>query len=182
MTVSIDLFKKAMSRFASGVTVVTTRSGAELAGLTASSFSSVSVDPLLILVCIGKRAWPHTLIRSSRVFGVNVLNTEQLYLAERFAGMGASQMDRFADLSYRTASTGSPILPGSSIFLDCQLWAEYEGGDHTIFVGEVIDGEVRDEGAPLIYHQRRWASTMQLERPTLPPPPSEPHVNDSEHR
>lgn len=173
MPVTNDLFKRAMSQFASGVTVVTTRHNGQNIGITASSFSSVSIDPPLVLVCINKRLFTHNVIAESGVFAVNVLSAHQLELGKRFAGMspenkGAVSSDRFAGVDVRTAVTGSPLLSGSLAWVDCSVWAVYDGGDHSIFVGEVKDLDVSELDTPLLYHNRLWRRSEAISTPTVP--------------
>jgi len=168
MTVHPDDFKRAMAQFASGVTVVTTRYGGVPLGVTASSFTSLSLDPPLVLVSLAKRLFTHKAIAESGVFAVNVLGAHQVELGMRFAGMRPEIKDRFAGLHTTTAVTGSPLLPDTLAWVDCTVWAMYDGGDHTIFVGEVQDLAVSDLDRPLLYHNRLWRRTEALEIPTVP--------------
>ena len=149
------LFRDILSQFASGVTVVTTRNGDTLHGLTVSSFCSVSLEPPLILVCIDKKASSHPVLQTSKRFAVNFLTAAQQDISNRFADPKRSPEERFQGLAVRTAVTQSPILPDVLAYLDCEVYAEYDGGDHTIFVGKVVAGEV-GEGAPLLYWNRGY--------------------------
>jgi hydroxymethylglutaryl-CoA lyase len=163
-----DNFKRAMSQFASGVTVVTTKHGETPIGITASSFSSLSLDPPLVMVNLNKKLFTHNVIAESGFFAVNVLSARQLDLGMRFAGMKPEIKDRFAGLNVTTAATGAPLLPDSLAWVDCSVWAMYDGGDHTIFVGEVRDLAVSDFDMPLLYHNRLWRRSEALEVPTVP--------------
>ncbi len=149
------LFRDILSQFASGVTIVTTRNGETLHGLTVSSFCSVSLEPPLILVCIDKKASSHPVLQTSKRFAVNFLTAAQQDISNRFADPRRSPEERFQGLAVRTAVTQSPILPDVLAYLDCEVYAEYDGGDHTIFVGKVVAGEV-GEGAPLLYWNRGY--------------------------
>ena len=149
------LFRDILSQFASGVTVVTTRNGDTLHGLTVSSFCSVSLEPPLILVCIDKKASSHPVLQTSKRFAVNFLTAAQQDISNRFADPRRSPEERFQGLAVRTAVTQSPILPDVLAYLDCEVYAEYDGGDHTIFVGKVVAGEV-GEGTPLLYWNRGY--------------------------
>ncbi|MEO8499641.1 MAG: flavin reductase family protein [Vicinamibacteria bacterium] len=155
---SVDprFFLEAMSRFASGVTVVTAHHGGERVGLTASSFVSVSKDPPLVLVCVANTLLAREAIEKSGAFAVNILGVHQLEAGLRFAGLKPEPSDRFEGLSWDTGVTGSPLLEGSLASLDCRLHAAHEGGDHTIFVGEVLDARLADTGEALVYHSRVW--------------------------
>jgi flavin reductase (DIM6/NTAB) family NADH-FMN oxidoreductase RutF len=164
MPISVETFKTAMSRFATGVTVVTTRHGDIVHGMTVNAFCSVSLEPLLVLVSIAKPLRSHSLINESGVFAVNILSLDQMEYGERFAGRIPDTEDRFAGIPYTTGVTGSPLLPGSLAWVDCRVWARYDGGDHTLFVGEVLDGAISDKGEPLLYYSSRW-SQLALEGP-----------------
>ncbi len=151
-------FKEAMSRFATGVTIVTTKDGETVHGLTASAFCSLSLEPPLVLVCVARTIRSHDMIARAGNFAVNILNATQRPLGERFAGLIPDVEDRFEGLTYTSAVTGAPILPDVLAWVDCRVWAAYDGGDHTIFVGEVLAAGVNDPlQAPLLYFHRHWA-------------------------
>jgi flavin reductase (DIM6/NTAB) family NADH-FMN oxidoreductase RutF len=156
MAFDAQSFKQALAQFASGVTVVTTQHAGERAGVTASSFTSLSLEPPLVLVCLAKGLSAYQLFAQSGVFAVNVLGVHQLELGQRFAGLLPDSEDRFDGLAYGTATTGSPLLPDSLCWLDCRVWNIYDGGDHSIFVGEVLDLDVADANNPLLYYKRDW--------------------------
>jgi hydroxymethylglutaryl-CoA lyase len=168
MTFDPSDFKRAMSQFASGVTIVTTKHGDTPIGNTASSFTSLSLEPPLVLVSLNKKLFTHNVIAESGVFAVNVLSARQLEIGMRFAGMKPEIKDRFAGLKTHTAVSGSPLLPESLAWVDCAVWAMYDGGDHTIFVGEVKDLSVSELDMPLLYHNRLWRRSEALEIPTVP--------------
>jgi flavin reductase (DIM6/NTAB) family NADH-FMN oxidoreductase RutF len=149
-------FKNAMAQWASGVTVVTSVHEGRNVGITASSFSSVSLEPPRILVCIAKHLFTHGVVTHSGVFAVSILGVEHLEWGMRFAGMFPEIEDRFAGINYTTAETGCPILPGALGWLDCRVAHAYDGGDHTIFVGEVIAAGAEEDGAPILYFHRTW--------------------------
>jgi flavin reductase (DIM6/NTAB) family NADH-FMN oxidoreductase RutF len=163
MAIHPHTFKKAMSRFASGVTVVTTQYRGEKHGMTASSFCSVSLDPPLVLVCIAKHVRSHEFIKKSGVFAVNILGADQLDWGMRFAGLKPEIKDRFNGINYTSAVTCSPILPGTLGWVDCEVHQAYAGGDHTIFVGEVVAGDVSEKSQPLLYYNRVWRELAYLE-------------------
>src|SRR6478735_5491725 len=149
-------FRDVMAQWPSGVTVVTTLVDGAWHGMTASSFSSVSLDPPLVSVCLDRRLYSHGLISSSGVFGINVLAKDQAEVARVFAGMVPGVEDRFAGESWTTAETGTPLLDSALGWLDCRVVHEYPGGDHTIFVGEVVAGHAARRTAPLLFHSRGW--------------------------
>ncbi len=145
-------FKQAVARFASGVTIVTTALHDEMHGITASAFSSLSLDPLQVLVCIKSDSRLTEMIVASGVFAVNILAAEQRDLSDYFArpGRPPARLDD-PDLPFRPGQTGAPILRGALAHLDCTLAAAHPGGDHTIFVGEVCATGYAEERAPLVY-------------------------------
>lgn len=153
--VTPNAFKGAMSRFASGVTVVTMCVSGVNHGLTVSAFTSVSAEPPLILVCLGKRQRSHALLDSSGGFAVNILSAAQQDLGARFAV--APPEDRFSGLDCFTAHTGAPILRGSLAWMDCRIRTTLDSGDHGIFIGEVLAlGIAEEEQQPLVYYDRSW--------------------------
>ena len=168
MTFDPNDFKRAMGQFASGVTVVTTKHGDTPIGITASSFTSLSLNPPLVLVSLDKKLFTHNVIAESGFFAVNVLSARQLELGMRFAGMKPEIKDRFAGLDIHIAETGAPLLPNSLAWVDCKVWNMYDGGDHTIFVGEVKALSVSDLDMPLLYHNRLWRRSEALDVPTVP--------------
>src|SRR6478752_10264312 len=151
-------FRDVMAQWPSGVTVVTRLADGAWHGMTASSFSSVSLDPPLVSVCLDRRLYSHGLISAGGVFGVNVLAKDQAEVARRFAGMvpGLAVADRFDGENWTTADTGVPLLDSALGWLDCKVVHEYPGGDHTIFVGEVVAGHAASRTAPLLFHSRSW--------------------------
>lgn len=158
-----NLFREAMSRFASGVTVVTASRGAERFGLTVSSFVSVSVEPALVLVCIARTLQAHNIIAESGAFAVNILGVHQLEVGRRFAGLTLETGDRFVGLACAARVTGAPLLTDSLASLDCRLQAAHPGGDHTIFVGAVVDVLLSRDEPPLLYHNRLWRRSEPIE-------------------
>jgi flavin reductase (DIM6/NTAB) family NADH-FMN oxidoreductase RutF len=148
LKISKDEFRAALGRFASGVTVVTTRDDENrLHGITVSAFCSVSLEPPLILVCIDKEAGSHYAFEQSRAFIVNILREDQQYLSDRFA----SQLpDKFDGVKYRAGIENLPVLEDVLVNLECRLVNAYDGGDHTIYIGEIVVSTV-NEGKPLIY-------------------------------
>ncbi len=156
MPIDPDLFRQVMSQFATGITIVTTRAGPEIHGLTANAFCSVSLEPPLVLVCVDKKAHSHDLIHEGRNFAVNILNASQEALARRFSTNNLPANERFAGIKFHTEATGAPILSESLGWLDCKLFAAYAGGDHTIFVGEVVALGRHQGDDPLLYFRSKY--------------------------
>jgi flavin reductase (DIM6/NTAB) family NADH-FMN oxidoreductase RutF len=154
-------FRRIVGQFATGVVAVTTRTDEGLHGLTANAFCSVSLEPPLVLVCVDRLARGHDRILEARAFGISVLTDRQEFLAERFAGRAPLVNARFEGVPYRTASTGAPLLTDAVAWLDCRLWATYDGGDHSIFVGEVLAAALTNEAArPLLFHRGGYAHRL----------------------
>ena len=142
--------RDAMSRFLTGVTIVTTRGLDGLPyGLTVNSFNSVSLDPPLVLWSLDLRHDKAELFRRSGGFTVNIMAGDSTDLIRRFA---ASDAERFTNTDWHEGRIGQPILDSALASMECRLWAEYPGGDHVIFVGEVIDIRTRD-GQPAAYYK-----------------------------
>jgi len=156
MTIDPQLFRETMAHWASGVTVVTTQVDGQRTGITVSSFASLSLHPPQILVCVNKKLHTHEAIQTSRNFAVNILGIEHQEWGMRFAGMFPDLTDRFQGIESHTAVTGSPILSNALSWLDCEVRQAFDGGDHTIFVGEVVATAARTEGAPILYYKRHW--------------------------
>jgi flavin reductase (DIM6/NTAB) family NADH-FMN oxidoreductase RutF len=153
MAVDKDTFKKALGAFCSGVTIVTFNSRGAIHGLTVSAFSSLSLDPPLILVCIKKDGLSHSLLVETRHLAVNILSRDQVELCTRFANPDLSSEERFEAVPFRLSQNGAPIFDGVVASLDCRITDNLDGGDHTIFVGEVQETEVDEEREPLVYYK-----------------------------
>ena len=148
-------FRDALGQFVTGVTLVTARAGAaDRVGVTVNSFTSVSLDPPLVLFCLGRQAQSLPVILSARSFAVNVLGRDQQAIAERFA----TNPRAWADLDTQSWVTGAPILRDVPAALDCQLHATHDGGDHVIVIGRVVQLDAADDAAPLGYHRGRYVA------------------------
>ena len=154
MSFSRSDLKNAFARRATGVTIVTARAGDRIHGMTVSAFTEVSLDPPLLLICIDRAAKMQALIEAAGAFAVNILARGQEPLAESFARKEAEDR-RFSDLACETAVTGAPLLAGAIAQLDCRLESAHEAGDHTIYIGEVVDLRVSD-GDPLVFYDRGY--------------------------
>ena len=146
--------KNAYARWATGVTVVTTRAGDCIHGMTVSAFTEVSLDPPLVLVCIDETSETRSVISESKVFAVNILERGQADLSMRFAAK-EDEDRRFSGVDYQTGVTGAPLLAGTVANLDCRLMDTHEVGDHFIFIGEVVALQLFD-GEPLMFHDRTY--------------------------
>jgi len=155
LPIDADTFRDVMSRWASGVTVVTSESGGRVHGMTASSFTSLSLNPPLALVCIGKDRLTHALIEEHGCFGIHILDQPMQEISDRCAGFRGEDGHWLDDLPVRRASTGAPILGEALAWMDCTLWKLEDGGDHTIFIGEIQAAGSRT-GSPLLWYRRGY--------------------------
>jgi flavin reductase (DIM6/NTAB) family NADH-FMN oxidoreductase RutF len=139
-----------LGHFASGVTVVTAQGEQGPIGFTCQSFSSLSLDPPLVVIAPARtsRTWPR--LRELGRFCVNVLAEDQTDLSVAFARSGA---DKFAGVPWRPSRTGQPVLEGVVAWIDCELWAEYDGGDHTLVAAQVLDLGADPGRRPLLFHR-----------------------------
>ena len=145
-------FRLALGQFATGVTVITAERGPEqVHGMTANSFTSVSLDPLLILVCVDEDAKLLPLIKNQERFGVSILKENQQAISEYFARPEESaEIEKRLGIRYRWTKNGIPLLEEALAHLTCEVVSSYAAGDHTIFIAEVKSVEVY-EGEPLLY-------------------------------
>jgi flavin reductase len=142
-----------MARFATGVSVVAARHGPLLAGMTANAIASISIDPPLMMASIGKRAETHGAIIGSHAFAISILAADQRDLADCFARpTTAEKLIGFCGALWEEAETGSPILDGALAFFDCRLAQRNDGGDHTIFLGEIVAAGFREDAEPLLWY------------------------------
>ncbi len=137
MALDIDFFRKVMGQFATGVTIATTHGQSGPAGLTVNSFTSVSLRPLLVLICVDVRSQALPFLRESGVFAINILTQEQERLANLFATPSEERYTFFGHVRYASAVTGAPIIEETLGFIDARIVTEYPGGDHIIFLGQV---------------------------------------------
>jgi flavin reductase (DIM6/NTAB) family NADH-FMN oxidoreductase RutF len=151
--ISPEEFRQVMRHWASGVTVVTTRRKGGIHGMTASSFSSVSLHPPLILVCVDRRNRTHEHVQEQGVFAVHILAEGQEELSRQCAGRYGEVGNELHDVAYQEGKSGAPILEECLAYLECRLVHSFDGGDHTIFVGEVIDTGGLGNGRPLLYFE-----------------------------
>lgn len=154
MPVTTDEFRAALGRFASGVTVVTTRDKqGQMHGLTVSAFNSLSLTPPLVLICIERETASHDAFSEAGAFVVNILTAEQETLSRHFA---TPLEDKFAGIAYHKGINDIPVLENTLANLECRIIQSFEGGDHTIFVGEVEEVLMRDT-PPLVYYRGGYA-------------------------
>lgn len=150
-------FRKALGQFATGVTVVTVeREPGSVFGMTANAFTSVSLHPMLILVCVDEKAKILPLLRRKKHFGVSVLKQHQQAVSEYFAqGVQNAEAEKRLAIHYRWTPSNVPVLEDASLQLSCAVVAEHIAGDHTIFVAKVEDAEIPG-GDPLLFYRGEY--------------------------
>ena len=150
-------FRKALGSFATGVTVITVDYEGEVNGMTANAFTSVSLDPPLVLVCVDHRARTHAHLYARKRFGVNVLAENQQTISEYYAcpAQDHRNAEQEAGARFDRTSHGTPVLRGALAYLECRLHTAQDAGDHTIFIAEVEEVVVRD-GDPLLYYRTEY--------------------------
>ena len=152
MTLSADEFRNALGCFATGVTVITMENAGKVHGMTANAFCSVSLDPLLVLVCVDQRTLTHELMHEKQRFGINVLAADQERISLYYADPDRLHHDAEERAGARFDRTrhGTPVLHGALAYLECRMHSAQQAGDHTIFVAAVEDAVVR-AGSPLLF-------------------------------
>jgi flavin reductase ActVB len=156
-------FSRALSKWAAGVTIVTTvTEKGQRWGFTASAFSSLSLDPPLVLVCLDSGADCHTVFDRTHHFAVNILRPTHEALALLFASKGA---DKFAGGRFTVGESGVPILPDALASIECRVERRLPGGDHTILIGTVLFSHI-EEGRPLVYYGRAFHEIAPRRRPS----------------
>lgn len=153
----MDDLRKVMRNWASGVTVVTAKDGGQSHGMTVSAFTSISLQPPLVLVSLEKTSRTHDLVQKSRHFGVTILADDQIDISDRFAGrIPAFDDNRFLGLAIETMTSGVPFIVGGLAYLDCHIVHTYDTGLHTLFIGEVDASCTALAGKPLLYHDQDY--------------------------
>jgi flavin reductase (DIM6/NTAB) family NADH-FMN oxidoreductase RutF len=152
-------FRTAMSRFASGITIMSTLQGGVAHAMTANAFTSVSLDPPLVLVCVDKGVRMHDAVQECGYWAVSVLAAGHRPVAERFAKSGRDLHSQFDGVeTVPGPKTGCPLIAGALSWLECRTWASYDGGDHTIVVGEVLSvgADESVDPAALVYYSGQY--------------------------
>jgi flavin reductase (DIM6/NTAB) family NADH-FMN oxidoreductase RutF len=150
MPIDKNELRRIMGHFATGVTIITTISKEGVAyGLTANAFTSVSLEPPLLLISVDRKAESYPFFEESKVFNINILREDQEGLSRRFAVSGGN---KFEGIAYHRGAGNVPILDDTLAHIECRLYATYDGGDHTLHLGEVLEAETR-EGKPLLFYR-----------------------------
>jgi flavin reductase (DIM6/NTAB) family NADH-FMN oxidoreductase RutF len=157
-------FRKAMRQLTGGVSVVTAGRGRDISGMTVTSVSSLSVDPPALIVSVNRESSSWPLVKCYGFFGVNILTSDQIDIAERFTGKGGLKgADRFAGARWTTRASGVPLLVGALAAIDCEVEDIVERHSHAIVIGRVLDVAVSARTAALAYWQGRYVAIDQDE-------------------
>ena len=149
-------YRDVWGNFATGVTVITTDCDGWLHGMTANGVTSVSLDPTLMLVCVDKGARCHAQLSRAGAFGVSLLGEDQKDLSNLFARGGDPEEGALRGAAFHLGPNGTPLLDDSLAWLECRIHEIHEGGDHDIFVGEILAGDA-SEGQPLLFYSGKYA-------------------------
>ena len=143
---------RALRKLTTGIYIVTTKKGSQINGMVASWVSQVSFSPPLVMITVKKERYSHQMITAGKVFALNILSTQQKKEVPLFKGTHTPE-DKFFNTPYEIKKTGSPIIKNALAYLDCVLIDQFTPGDHTLFIGEVIEGDVLTDGEPLSSHE-----------------------------
>lgn len=154
--VDTQQFKDVMAKIPTAVAVVTSTSDAGFSGVTVSSFGSLSLDPPLAFVSILKEINSHDRLLNADGFAINVLSREHTFFAEQFSGQTPLADPEFARVPHRIGALGVPLINGCLSWIECRRWAEYQAGDHTLFVGEIVELQLGESVDPLVYFDREF--------------------------
>lgn len=164
MPANPEELRQAMRHWSTGVTIVSAQHNNRRHGMTVSSFTSLSLDPPLVLVSLEQVTKTHRLVQQAGYFGVTILEETQLQISDRFAGRITDYRDRFDGLETFTLVSGAPLLAHGLAWLDCRVVVTYQAGNHTVFIGEVLAVKSVDAGQPLLYYNRDYRR-LDLEGP-----------------
>ncbi len=156
MAVSSEIFRQVMSKCCTGVTIVTIKNNGVIHGLTVNAFTSVSLDPPLILICRKKNGNDDMFISEGHPFVVNILSEEQIELANRFVNSALNAEERFKNVPFRETERHVPILEGNLSHLECRIVNQFDGGDHIIFLGEVERADFSEGKRPLLFYKSQF--------------------------
>ena len=157
MSIDAASYRRIIGQFASGVTVVTTAVDGRLHGMTANALTSVSLNPLLLLVCVDMQAHAHEELTKGGRFGLNILAEGQEEISNLFAAKTEPEEGRLQGVSYELGTNGTPIIDGCLAYVECAVTDKFPGGDHTIFIGEVLGGaDALNDAVPLLFYQGKY--------------------------
>ena len=155
-TLDPEQLRRSMRAWTSGVAIVTASHAGERHGMTVSSFTSIALEPPLIIVSLQTVSRTHELVAQSNAFGVTILAEDQQEISDLFAGRMPDTEDRLAGLETETLVTGAPFIKGGLAYLDCRVSQTIEVGTNTLYLAEVVSARGDGEGRPLVYHDREY--------------------------
>ena len=161
MTVAGEILRHVMRRWPSGVCIVSSTLRDFRHGMTVNSFTSVSVNPALVTVTMMNTTRTFHMVVSSGIFGITVLSVDQQAIADRFAGRGSDESNRFDGLDVFTMQTGVPFITGGLVYLDCQVVFSHPMPESTLFIGEVLVAQRFEGFHPLVYFNREYHRLLQ---------------------
>jgi flavin reductase (DIM6/NTAB) family NADH-FMN oxidoreductase RutF len=161
MALTRDEYRRLIGCFATGVTVITAARGEEVRGMTANAVTSLSLEPLLLLICVDKRTVTHQFLEEAQHFAVNILAEDQEQVSRALASRDSEDARRLIGYRYRSGQTGAPILEDCLAYVECRITEVLEGGDHSIFIGEVEAGDVLREVSPLLFFRGKYSRLTQ---------------------
>lgn len=152
-----EQLKQAMRRWITGVAIVTGHHEDAVHGMTANSFNSIALSPPTVLVALAQHTRTQHLVKAGGSFGVSILSKSQINIAQRFAGQIDSDIPRFEGIETFTLETGAPLIAGAMAYFDCEVVQNFDVGNTTVFIGEVLQAEMGSDGhEPLLYFNRQW--------------------------
>ncbi|MGB7873547.1 MAG: flavin reductase family protein [Anaerolineales bacterium] len=155
-TLDPEQLRQSMRAWTSGIAVVTASHAEEQHGMTVSSFTSISLEPPLIMISVQTGSRTHKLASQANGFAVTILADDQQEISDRFAGRIPDAEDRLAGIETETLVTGAPFIKGGLAYLDCRVSQSIEVGTNTLFLAEVVSARGNGEGDPLVYHDRAY--------------------------
>jgi 4-nitrophenol 2-monooxygenase / 4-nitrocatechol 4-monooxygenase, reductase component len=162
MALTKDEYRQLIGCFPTGVTIITMEHEGEVRGMTANAITSVSLDPLLLLICVDKRTITHRFLEQASAFAVNILAEDQEHVSRALASRDSDDARRLMGHPYHPGQNGAPILDDCVAYLECRITEVFPGGDHSIFIGEVVWGEVMRDAPPLIFHRGKYRRLQNL--------------------
>jgi len=162
MSIDPELLRAAMRQWATGVTVVSVALNGVQHGMTVSSFTSLSLEPPLVMVSLENVTRTRNLVLQAGYFGVTILSQDQRDISDIFAGRHTEHQDRFAGLQIYTLISGSPLLAGGLAGFDCKVLTHIPAGSHTVFVADVLAAHLESSNSPLLYYDRDYRRMKEL--------------------
>ena len=156
-----EQLRQSMRAWTSGVTIVTASHAGEQHGMTVSSFTSIALEPPMIIVSLQTASRTHDLVAQANAFAVTILGDGQEEVSDRFAGRVSDTEDRLAGIETETLVTGAPFIKGGLAYLDCRITETIAVGTNTLFLAEVVAARGNGEGEPLVYHDRKYRKLVE---------------------